>query len=257
MVSWVVVADGAGLGLLVGSYVATLTLRWPQGRSAMGGRSACDGCGRTLAWYELVPLLSFVALRGRCRTCGAAIDRRHPTIEIAAALIGAAARYAAPGIDGLLGAAFGWALLTLAVLDAEHFWLPNALTLPLAAAGLVAGWVVAPTPVDRALGAVAGFASLAAVAAVYRHARGRQGLGGGDPKLFGAIGAWLGWQALPFVLLLAAMLGLVMAASRAARGEAVTGATRLPFGAALAVAAWASWLVDPVALLSRWGTGTL
>ena len=245
---WLAMA-GAIVGLLVGSYLATLTLRWPQGRTTSTGRSACDGCARPLAWYELVPLLSFVALRGRCRTCGAPIDRRHPTIEAAAAIIGAASLWISPDPGGLLGALFGWALLTLAILDAEHFWLPDALTLPLLAAGLAAGLFVDPPLVDRLIGAVAGFAVLAGIGIAYRALRGRQGLGGGDPKLFGAIGAWLGWQMLPFVLLLAAFLGLISVAISMARGRTLTASTRVPFGAPLAVAAWAIWLAAPVARL--------
>jgi leader peptidase (prepilin peptidase) / N-methyltransferase len=240
------IAVGGLLGLLIGSYIATLTMRWPRGRSASGGRSACDGCGRTLAWHELTPLLSFALLRGRCRACGAAIDRRHPLIEAAAALIGAASLAAQPEAGGLLGAAFGWTLLTLAVLDAEHFWLPDALTLPLAAAGLLAALVADPPLVHRLIGLAAGFAALWGVAAIYKALRGRRGLGGGDPKLFGAIGAWLGWPALPFVLLLAALAGLALVGLRLARGQAVSRTTRLPFGALMAVAAWALWLVDPL-----------
>lgn len=249
-VAWGLAAAGAVLGLLVGSYVATLTLRWPQGRSAATGRSACDGCGRTLAWYELVPLLSFAALRGRCRTCGARIDRRHPTIEAAAALIGAAALGLHPDASGLLGAAFGWALLTLAVLDAEHFWLPDAITLPLAGAGLALGLNFDPPFVHRLIGAVAGYGVLTAIASLYRSARGREGMGAGDPKLFGAIGGWLGWQALPFVMILASLAALASVAIGLARGRDVTATTRLPFGAPLAVAGWAVWLVDPIARLA-------
>lgn len=240
---------GAIVGLLVGSYLATLTLRWPQGRTTSTGRSACDGCARRLAWYELVPLFSFAALRGRCRTCGAPIDRRHPTIEAAAAIIGAASLWVSPDLGGLLGAIFGWALLTLAILDSEHFWLPDALTLPLLAAGLAAGLLVDPPLVDRLVGAVAGFAALAGIGLAYRALRGRQGLGGGDPKLFGAIGAWVGWQMLPFVLLLAALIGLISVAISMARGRTIAASTRVAFGAPLSVAAWVIWLATPVARL--------
>lgn len=247
--AWQLALAGAVLGLLVGSYVATVTLRWPQGRSSATGRSTCDGCGRPLDWFELVPLVSFAALRGRCRTCGAAIDRRHPTIEAAAAVIGAASLWLNPDASGLLGAAFGWALLTLAVLDAEHFWLPDAITLPLLGAGLALGVSFAPPVTDRLIGAAAGFGGLALVGLLYRSVRGRDGLGGGDPKLFGAIGAWVGWAALPFVLLLAAFVGLVSVAVAMMRGGEVTATTRLPFGAPLAVAGWAVWLADPVARL--------
>ncbi|MFC3710946.1 prepilin peptidase [Sphingoaurantiacus capsulatus] len=243
----VLVAAGAGLGLLVGSYLATLTLRWPQGRTTSSGRSACDGCARPLAFYELVPLLSFAVLRGRCRTCAAAIDQRHPLIEIAAALIGGAALWASPDMHGFLGAIFGWALLTLAILDLEHFWLPDALTLPLILVGLALGVGFAPSLTDRLIGAAVGWSLLAGIAFLYQYLRGRQGLGGGDPKLFAAIGAWLGWVALPLVLTTAALIGLLAVAVARLRGREITGATRLPFGAPLAIAGWLIWLADSVA----------
>lgn len=246
---WTLALIGGVLGLLVGSYVATLTLRWPQGRTTTTGRSACDGCGRRLDWFELLPLLSFALLRGRCRTCGAAIDRRHPTIEAAAALIGAVSLAAHPDAGGLLGAAFGWALLTLAILDVEHFWLPDALTLPLLGAGVALGVRFDPALLDRLIGAAAGFTVLAGVGLVYRRLRGRAGLGGGDPKLFAAIGAWIGWQSMPFVLLSAALIGLASVAAMALRGRGITALTRVPFGAPLAIAGWLVWLANPMANL--------
>jgi leader peptidase (prepilin peptidase)/N-methyltransferase len=241
---------GLLLGLVVGSFVATLVLRWPAGRSVAVGRSACDGCGRRLRWYELLPIASYVAQRGRCRTCDAAIDERHPLIELACGFVGALALALHPDATGLAGAAFGWALVALVALDSEHFWLPDAVTLPLLGAGLAVGLVLPPTLADRLLGAAGGYASLALVAAVYRALRGRTGLGGGDPKLFAAIGAWLGWQALPFVLLLASVAGLVAIALRALRGERLSPTTRVPLGALLGVAAWPLWLLFPGGLSS-------
>lgn len=238
------VAIGAGLGLIAGSFLATLVLRWPQGRGIATGRSACDHCARPLGVTELVPLLSFLASRGRCRTCGGAIDRRHPLIEAGMAAIGALALWVAPGMAGLAGALFGWLLLTLAALDAEHHWLPDRLTLPLLILGLAAGWAgVPPSLGERLIGAAGGFGALWLIGAAYRLLRGRVGLGGGDPKLFGAIGAWLGWQMLPFVLLLAAVAGLLAVLAMRLRGEAVTATTRLPFGTLLAVAAFPVWIV--------------
>ena len=114
-----------------------------------------------------------------------------------------------PGWLGLAGALFGWVLLTLALLDAGHFWLPDKLTLPLLLLGLAI--VNEPPLLHRLIGAAAGYAVLALIALAYRAARGREGLGGGDPKLLAAIGAWLGWQALPFVLLAASLAGLAWA----------------------------------------------
>jgi leader peptidase (prepilin peptidase)/N-methyltransferase len=230
---------GAILGLVVGSFVAVLVRRWPAGRS-VGGRSMCDGCGATLRWWELVPLASHLALRGRCARCGGAIDPRHGWTELAGGAIGAAALAIAPGWPGLAGAALGWALLALALLDAAHFWLPDRLTLPLAVVGLGVG--IAPLP-DRIAGAVAGFALLWTVATLYRRNRGRTGLGLGDAKLFGALGAWLGWRMLPGVLLAACLLGLAWALALRLRGRPVGRATALPLGTLLAIAGWSGWAV--------------
>lgn len=210
----------------------------------MRGRSACDACGRTLSARDLVPLLSAVASRGRCRTCAARIDPRHWRIEALAALIGAGAGLVAPGPLALAGAVFGWLLLVLAAIDAAELWLPDELTLTLAAGGVVTGMLGAPPePIERLIGGAAGFASLWLVATGYRRVRGREGLGGGDPKLFGAIGVWLGWRMLPAVLLIAALVGLGVAAVAALRGRDVAADTALPLGTFLAIAAYPAWLV--------------
>lgn len=232
------------LGAVIGSFLATVALRWPAGRSALRGRSACDGCGRTLGAHELVPLASALIQRGRCRSCGAAIDPLHWQVEAAAAAIGAAAGLVAAGPDALAGAAFGWLLLLLAAIDAREYWLPDPITALLVAAGLAAGLAgVPPSLADRLIGGAAGFAALWLVAFGYRRLRGREGLGGGDPKLFGAIGLWLGWQMLPMVLLGAALVGLAVAALAAMRGRDIGWASALPFGTFLAIAAYPAWLV--------------
>jgi len=238
---WLIPLAGASLGLIFGSFTANLVIRWPQGKSVMGGRSACDACGRTLGPGELVPVLSHLLQRGRCRTCHAPIDPRHLMIELAAALIGATALFVSPDLNGLAGAFFGWFLLALAVLDVEHFWLPDKLTLPLMALGLITAALLRPDlAAMRMIGALAGYAGLSLIGWAYRTLRGRVGLGGGDPKLLGAIGAWLGWPLLPFVLLLASLIGL---GALLLRREQMTAATRVPLGALMALAAWPIWLV--------------
>jgi leader peptidase (prepilin peptidase)/N-methyltransferase len=230
------------LGAVIGSFVATLVIRWPQGRT-MGGRSQCDGCDRTLGARDLVPLLSAALAKGRCRTCGVGIDARHWRIEAIALGIGLAAGLAVPGPAGLAGAVFGWLLLALAALDVTEFWLPDRLTLTLALTGLATGvFGIAPPLIDRVIGGVAGFAALWLVAFAYRHLRGREGLGGGDPKLFGAIGLWLGWRMLPVVLFLAALTGLAVVLFGMVRGRTARLDDRVPFGALLAVAAYPAWL---------------
>lgn len=234
---------GALLGLIVGSFLATLIIRWPEERSVIGGRSSCDRCGHQLRFRELIPVVSFLVQRGKCRQCGTGIAADHIAIELAAGLIGACALWVAPGIAGLAGAIFGWLLLTLAALDAKHHWLPDVLTLLLALCGLAASlFSLPPALQDRLIGGAAGFASLAMIAALYKMARRREGLGAGDPKMFGAIGCWLGWQALPLVILGASLVGLLAAISWWIRGKAVSADSMLPLGSLMAVAAFPLWL---------------
>ena len=237
----------AGLGLLgaiLGSFIATLVVRWLADRSVLRGRSVCDGCGAVLTPIELVPLLSVALQRGKCRRCGSAIDPRHAVIEGLALAIGLAAGWVAPGPVGLAGAMFGWLLLALAALDLAAMWLPDRLTALLAVVGVATGLLgIEPAMPDRLIGGVAGFGGLWLVGWSYRRLRGREGLGGGDPKLFGAIGLWLGWRALPAVLLVACLVGLGVVVWRMLTGRAVGGGDAMPLGTLLAIAAYPAWLV--------------
>ncbi|HYI48233.1 MAG TPA: prepilin peptidase [Allosphingosinicella sp.] len=241
---WLAATFGAVLGLLVGSFLATMLIRWPAGRSVIGGRSRCDGCGKALGPLELVPVISWLVRRGRCRHCGAAIDSRQVAIELAAGLIGLVAALAHPLPLALATAGFGWWLLLIAALDLEHQWLPDLLTLPLLALGLAAAWAgFGPPLAERAIGAAIGWASLALIAFLYRRIRGREGMGGGDPKMFGAAGAWVGAWNLPAILLAAGLLGLAAVLAMRLRGETVSATSRLPLGTLIALAAWPAWLL--------------
>lgn len=225
---------GAIGGGIVGSYLATLVQRWGRGESASTGRSRCEGCGRTLGAGELIPLVSALASRGRCRQCGSRIDPLNWQVEAVAALLGGASLWLAPGLQGAALAAFGWLLLPLVLLDWRHFWLPDRLNLVLAFAGLGAGGLLGVAGLaDRLAGGAIGFLVLWGIALLYRRVRGREGLGMGDPKLLGAIGLWLGWTALPFVLLLGTLIGLAVALP-----GGLTATRRLPFGTMLGIAAW-------------------
>ena len=147
----------------------------------------------------------------------------------------------------ILTALFAWQLLLIAVVDAEHFWLPDRLTFPLGATGLVAAASLeAHRLADAVIGAAAGFAALWLLASGYRRLRGREGLGGGDPFLLAAIGAWVGWAGLPSVLLWAGVAGLSVVAGRAAAGRRLSGADRLPFGVFLAIGGWLTWTLGPL-----------
>jgi leader peptidase (prepilin peptidase)/N-methyltransferase len=237
-------ALGLIVGAIVGSFLATVLIRWPQGRSVVAGRSSCDSCGAKLSAWDMVPLLSYAALHGKCRRCGGRIDQRHLAVELAAATVGIVALIAHPLPLAVATMLLGLWLLLLAALDVEQQWLPDALTLPLIPLGLAAAWAgFGPPLLDRAAGAVLGWATLSLVRLTYRRLRGREGMGGGDPKLFGAIGAWVGVLQLPIILAGAGLLGLAAVLLMRLRGEEPGLATRLPLGALMAVAAWPVWLV--------------
>lgn len=242
-----------GLGLLAGSFLGLVSLRLPAGEPMVRGRSRCGGCGRTLAPWRLVPLVSYAQSAGRCADCGARIPLRYPLMELACAGIGVWAALAGHDpVHAALTALLGWQLLLVAVVDSEHFWLPDALTLPLLVTGLgAAAWAARGLPVDALIGAAVGFAGLWLIARAYRLIRGRDGLGGGDPFLLAGGGAWIGWIGLPSVLIWAAAAGLSVALALRAGGRRVSGDTRLPFGVFLAIGIWATWLVGPLGLVIR------
>jgi leader peptidase (prepilin peptidase)/N-methyltransferase len=176
--------------------------------------------------------------------------RRYALMALAAAAIGvwAALARAAP-LDAVLTALLGWQLLLIAVIDGEHFRLPDRLTLPLLATGGLAALLLDQTaPLDALVGAAAGFAGLWLLALAYRGLRGRDGLGDGDPILLAAGGAWVGWIGLPSVLLWASAAGLSLVAARLVVGKRVSATDRMPFGPCLAAGIWLTWMLGPLGL---------
>ena len=237
------------LGAIVGSFVGAALIRLPKGESVVSGRSRCDGCGRALTPLDLFPVVSYLALRGRCRTCDAPIDRWQFASEIGGAMVGiATGLFARDGAMLGIGLVLGWQLLLLAVLDLRHLWLPDRLVALLAASGFVfAGLAAASDPVlltGPLLGALLGFGILWLTAKLYRGWRGREGLGAGDPKLLGAIGVWLGPLGVVETLLGASLLGLGAVAGLALARRAPTADTPLPLGTLLALAAFAVYLAQ-------------
>jgi len=240
---------GALVGACIGSFIATLALRTPEGWAGMwSGRSRCPACHRQLEAAELVPLWSWLRLRGRCRSCGAALGLWYPLIELAGAAVGLVPALLLPVPEALLAALLGWWLLALAAIDLVAWILPNALTLPLLLVGLLLavggerlpGMVPLASPTGAAVGAALGYLALAALALLYRRLRGRDGIGLGDAKLLAAAGAWLGAERLPLVLLAAALLGLLTALLR--RQQPLAAETAVPFGPALALAFWVAFV---------------
>jgi leader peptidase (prepilin peptidase)/N-methyltransferase len=231
----------------VGSFISAIGDRLPQGRAVMFDRSRCESCAKQLHWYELIPIWSWIVQAGICRGCGARIGWPVLCAELGALGVAIWALLVLPTAALLPGVAFGWTLLLLAIIDSKTMRLPDSITLPLLLAGLATAALLVPAELaGHLLGAALGYASLALLAIVYRSIRGRVGLGGGDAKLFAAIGAWIGWQGLPSVLLISGLSGLAYALFRG-RGR-VCAQERIAFGPALALGGWIVWLYGPLVL---------
>ncbi len=231
----------------IGSFLGVVIRRLPEGRPIAWGHSACEGCGAALAPRDLVPLVSWLLSKGRCRHCGVRLGWFYPGVELAALAVALVAVAADHGEGTWLDCLFGWWLLVLGWIDLRRWLLPDVLTLPLVVLGLVAAAALAPDELlGRALGAALGYLSLAAVAALYRLLRGREGLGIGDAKLFAASGAWVGAMALPSVILIAALSALAAALCMRLAGVKLHAQSALPFGPFLALATWLVWLLGPL-----------
>lgn len=233
----------------VGSFLGLLADRLPRGEPVALGRSRCRSCGRVLGASELVPLLSWAVLRGRCAGCGARIPAALPAVELLALLLAGWAVAVVPPPLLWPTLALGWTLLALAAVDAGTFWLPARLTLPLGGGGLVVnGWLAGGVPAEALIGAAAGWAAFALLILAYRRLRGRDGLGWGDATLLGAGGAWVGWDGLAGMVLVAALAGLGGALLLGHRRADA----RVPFGPALALGIWGVWLHGPVTFDMGW-----
>ena len=235
------------LAPIIGSFLGTVVSRVGAPVSIVVGRSACDSCGATLVLCELVPLVSWLALRGRCRRCAHPIGLVYPFIELAAIVV--VVWGATVFSDWILwvSCVLGWTLLAVAIIDYKYYRLPDFLTLPLIPLGLVTAGVKDPmTLIDHITGVVAGFAFVVILRAVYRRLRGRDGIGLGDGKLLAASGAFVSWQALPSVILIASLTALALALVWTLRGASLTLVDRLPFGTFLCLATWIVWLYGPL-----------
>jgi len=237
----------------IGSFLSTLILRLPEGRPVFFDRSHCEACGHVLGALDLVPLFSWVFLKGRCRHCGAKLGIHYPLIELAALGIAAWALLTVPPHLIWPTAALGWALLALAVIDIRHLILPDVLTLALIPAGLAVAWWLYPERLlHHALGAALGFLGFAGLAWAYHKLRGREGLGLGDAKLLAAAGAWVSWTGLGSVLLWAAPIALVVSLAagviQGTLSDRLAGRSAVPFGTFLALGFWLTWIYGPIRL---------
>ncbi|RPJ48509.1 MAG: prepilin peptidase [Betaproteobacteria bacterium] len=200
-------------------------------------RSACPSCNRQITALENIPLVSYLVLRGKCAGCAAPIGSRYPAVEtLTAALSAYVAWHFGFGIAAGGALLFTWTMIALTFIDLDTYYLPDGITLPLLWLGLLLNINGTFAPLSAAvIGAAAGYLSLWAVYWAFRWATGKEGMGYGDFKLLGAIGAWLGWPMLPLTLLLSSLVGAVIGIGLivfAGRGRSVP----IPFGPYLAVA---------------------
>jgi len=225
-------------------------LRLPQGdQSIVAPASHCPACHTPLRWFDNIPLLSFLMLRGRCRTCAVRIPWQYPLVELATGLLATALFLRFGPTPALMhGFIFGAALLTISVIDLRLQIIPDRISLP----GIILGFLfslILPEPGWRAsvLGIFLGGGSLALVAWGYQAMTGRAGMGGGDIKLLAMIGAFLGWRSLLFVLFASSLLGSLVGLA-CMRGQGKGGQTRIPYGPFLSLAALLYLLCQPMIL---------
>jgi len=265
----VLIASVALLGALIGSFLNVVIFRLPgkmryewqqqcqellEDRTPLASFPAppglihppshCPSCGQAIRPWHNIPILSYLLLRGRCADCQQHISLRYPSIEFLAAIsAGLSAWILGWGPELTAALILGWALIVLAFIDYDHQLLPDQITLPLLWLGLISNfqWQVYSTPAQALYGACIGYLSLWSIYQVFKLLTGKEGMGYGDFKLLAMLGAWLGWQRLPILILLAAVVGtlislILMAAKRQERD------TPIPFGPFLAAAGWITLL---------------
>ena len=264
-------------GLLVGSFLNVVIYRlpkilerqWAEECAELAGqepapaepfnlvtpRSRCRQCGHLIRWYENIPVLSWLVLRGKCSSCGTSIGMRYPLVELATAALFAWCVWtwgATP--TGLAWCGFCAAILALALIDWDTTLLPDIITLPLVWSGLIVAslrWT--PVTLPQAMwGAVAGYLSLWAVCQAFKLATGRVGMGNGDFKLFAALGAWFGWQALIPIVLMASIIGAVIGIGMKFASQLREGGY-VPFGPFLAGAGLTAMVFGPQSILRAIG----
>ena len=253
-------------GLIIGSFLNVVIIRLPkklshewesQSRDVLGlepgndtappglvlARSACPHCAHTISAVENIPLLSYLILKGKCRHCRKPIAMRYPLVEMLTAILSVIVIWVfGPTVQGLWALVFTWALIAASGIDVDHQILPDNITLPLMWLGMILSvWNINTDTVSSILGAAGGYLFLWFIYHVFRLLTGKEGMGYGDFKLLAALGAWLGWQQLPLVILLSSVVG-VIAGVALARIKRNSPGTPIPFGPYLAIAGWIALL---------------
>ena len=239
----VVPAVAGVLGLVLGSFLNVCILRWPRDESVVRPPSRCPGCGSGIAWYDNIPVVSWILLRGKCRKCGERISVQYPLVELATGLLWAwmAWRHGVT-LEALRGATFGTILLGIAMADGKFYLIPDEFTLGGLAIGLafsLAGGL--PSLGEAVLGAAVGFGLLWLVGILGTLAFKEEAMGGGDIKMMAMVGAFVGWPGVLLTIFLGALLGSVIFVPLALAGRK----KHVPFGVFLALGAAAAWVAGP------------
>lgn len=232
--------------VLISSSATTTVPAPPEPFTLSTPRSACPACKAPIKAWQNIPVVSWLALRGRCASCKTKISARYPVVELATAVLSAwVAWHFGFGAPGACALFITWTLVALTGIDIDHQLLPDNMTLPLMWAGLVAAVAIGPVagaalpvlPKDAIIGAAAGYLSLWLIFHAFKLVTGKEGMGYGDFKLFAGLGAWLGWKVLPVIIILSAatgaILGILMIVLRGRDRSAP-----MPFGPYLAAAGW-------------------
>jgi leader peptidase (prepilin peptidase)/N-methyltransferase len=247
------------IGLLIGSFLNVVIHRLPKmmqresdnyvalesGREAihtdkynlMVPRSACPHCGHKISAFENIPVISYLLIRGKCRGCKAPISIRYPIVEL---ITGCASAFMVwhfgSGIAGLAAVVFTWFLIAMTFIDADTQLLPDDLTLPLLWGGLIVNMYGAFTTLENAvIGAAAGYLALWSVYWLFKLITGKEGMGYGDFKLLAALGAWMGWNMLPIIILLSSLVGAAVGITLIVTSK-MNKSKPIPFGPYLAAA---------------------
>jgi leader peptidase (prepilin peptidase) / N-methyltransferase len=278
-VVWIEAAMGGLLGLLVGSFLNVVVYRlpkmlerqWAAECAQLSGaapsqvdaesfnllvpRSRCQQCGHQIRWYENIPVLSYLALRGKCSACGTSISLRYPLVEVVTGVLFAwCVWHWSLGATALVWCGFAATLVALTLIDWDTTLLPDDMTLPLLWGGLIASalqWTSVPLP-SALWGAVAGYLSLWGVYWLFKFATGKDGMGFGDFKLFAALGAWFGWEALVPIILMASVIGAIVGIGLKIVSQLREGGY-VPFGPFLAGAGLTAMLFGPQSILRAIG----
>jgi leader peptidase (prepilin peptidase)/N-methyltransferase len=230
-------------GLCIGSFLNVCIHRLPLGGSVVHPPSRCPGCGQSLAWWDNIPVASYIVLRGRCRTCRLPISLRYPIVELITAGIFLAHWYAfGPAPLIFVRLLFACMLIVLFAIDLEHQILPNVITLPGIVIGFVCSCFLPPGPLQSAAGIALGGGLLWGIAELWLRIRKVEAMGFGDVKMLAMVGAFLGVKMVVLTFVLSSMIGGVVGVALIATRRADM-ATKVPFGTMLAFAALVASLV--------------